>query len=117
MKTPPESFRLRELHRLCLLMSATLGCSLSACGTYINPILPVSECVSLLPRSITSPTPGATIPAERTVGALAVFADAQTGQLDKANDDKAAIVDFEARCQSRDRALIKSVARRHWWQN
>ena len=88
---------------------------LASCGTYINPLLPASECATLLPSTITAPTPGAPIPTEHTVGALAAFGDAQTGQLDKANGDKVAIVQFEARCKVRDEALIKAVTKKPWW--
>ena len=99
-----------------LLLSAALGLPLCACMTRISTTLPVSECPSLLPSSVTAPTPGAPIPTKRTVGALAAFGDAQTGQLDKANVDKAAILAFEARCKARDAELIKSVTKKPWWQ-
>lgn len=52
----------------------------------------------------------------RSVGAVATFGDAQSGQLDKANADKAAMIEFDARCKARDAALVKAVTKKHWWQ-
>jgi len=85
---------------------------LAACGTTISPVLPVSECLSLLPASVTGPTPKVPLPPIRTAGTLAAFADATEGQLDRANADKVEIVGFEARCKARDAALVKAVTRR-----
>ena len=116
MRTRYVSSLLPALRTQSLLLLVGLGSSLSACGTYISPILPVSECVALLPEKVTGPTPGAKIPSDRTVGTLAAFGDEQTGQLDKANSDKKAIVDFESRCKARDAELIKAVTKKPWWR-
>lgn len=76
----------------------------------------MTPCLDLLPATVTAPTPGAPIPPVRTLGSIAVYADAQTGQLDKANADKAAIIGFEARCRDRDAALVKAVTKKPWWK-
>ncbi len=85
---------------------------LAGCGTSIAPVLPVSECLTLLPASVTGPTPKVPLPPVRTAGTLAAFADATEGQLDRANADKAEIVEFEGRCRERDRQLVKVVTRK-----
>lgn len=62
---------------------------LSACGTHIavSPIAP--GCSRLLKASgLLAPTQGASRPSGDSVGSIAAFGDAQTGQLDKANRDK-----------------------------
>ena len=53
-------------------------------------------------------TPGATRPADDTVGAIAAFAVRQTGQLDHANADKAAAAGLLDRCDAAWRAALKN---------
>jgi hypothetical protein len=43
---------------------------------------------------------------------LAAFADAQTGQLDSANGDKAEIFAFNRRCRDRDAAMREALTKR-----
>lgn len=61
---------------------------------------------------MTRPTPPAPIPDSITIGTLAVFGDAQTGQLDRANADKAEILDFDKRCRARDAEFAASLTKR-----
>ena len=56
--------------------------------------------------------PGAPLPAGRTVGDWIAFGDAQTAQLDKANGRTGDALDIIARCEARDMAAVKHVARR-----
>ncbi len=57
-------------------------------------------------------TPGAALPANDTVGEIAAFGVRQTGQLDKANADKAGVARVLQVCDDwRDRAA-KAVRRR-----
>ncbi|MDB5675471.1 MAG: hypothetical protein JWM65_2453 [Sphingomonas bacterium] len=56
--------------------------------------------------------PGAPLPAGRTVGDWIAFGDAQTAQLDKANGRTGDALDIIARCEVRDMAAVKRVARR-----
>lgn len=58
--------------------------------------------------------PGADIPAGMAVGDWVAFADAQTAQLDKANDRYRAGVGIVQRCEARDAAAVKG-ARRRWF--
>lgn len=50
---------------------------------------------------------GAALPATGTVADWIVFADAQTGQLDKANERYATSVGIIERCEERDRQAVK----------
>jgi hypothetical protein len=59
--------------------------------------------------------PGAPLPEGDTVGDWIAFGDAQTGQLDKANDRTVTAIGIVERCEARDRAAIEA-ARRRWWQ-
>ena len=52
------------------------------------------------------PTPGAPRPADDSVGAIAAFGVAQTGQLDKANADKASAAGLLDSCDAAWRAAI-----------
>lgn len=51
--------------------------------------------------------PGAPLPAGGTVGDWVAFADAQTGQLDKANGRTADVIGIVERCEQRDAAAVK----------
>jgi hypothetical protein len=55
---------------------------------------------------------GTPLPDGHEVGDWIAFGDAQTGQLDKANDRYRAGVGIIARCEERDQAAVASVARR-----
>lgn len=55
--------------------------------------------------------PGAALPAGRTVADWIAFGDAQTAQLDKANGRTGDALDIIARCEARDAAAVKKVAR------
>lgn len=66
-----------------------------------------SACSSLLPDEWREPVPGAPLPEGSTVGDWIAFGDAQTGQLDKANDRTGAAIGIVARCEARDREAVK----------
>ena len=53
--------------------------------------------------------PGAPLPEGNTVADWVSFGDAQTGQLDKANDRYVAGVGIIERCEARDRQAIKQA--------
>ena len=71
-----------------------------------------SACSTLIPVSWQNPIPGAPLPDGQTVGAWVAFGDAQTAQLDKANGRTGDALDIVARCEARDAAAVKRVARR-----
>jgi hypothetical protein len=65
-----------------------------------------SACSSLLPDDWLAGVQGAPLPDGQTVGDWVAFADAQTGQLDKANDRYKAAVGIVGRCEERDKAAV-----------
>lgn len=71
-----------------------------------------SACSSLLPDEWRAGVPGADLPAGDTVGDWIAFADAQTGQLDKANDRTKAAIGIVERCEARDREAVKKARRK-----
>jgi len=66
-----------------------------------------SACSSLLPDEWREPVPGAPLPDGETVGEWIVFGDAQTAQLDKANDRTLSAIGIVERCELRDREAVK----------
>ena len=71
-----------------------------------------SACSSLLPSEWREPVPGAPLPDGATVGDWIAFGDAQTAQLDKANDRTSAAIGIVERCEARDREAVKKARRR-----
>ena len=71
-----------------------------------------SACSSLLPPEWREPVPGAPLPDGETVGDWIAFGDAQTAQLDKANDRTGAAIGIIERCEARDREAVKKARRR-----
>ncbi len=65
-----------------------------------------SACSSLLPSEWRAGVPGADLPQGSSVGDWIAFADAQTGQLDKANDRYVAATGIIERCEARDREAV-----------
>lgn len=97
----------RGLTRLLILTSLALF--VSGCVS-APPILSTpTACSTLLPSDWLAGVPGAPIPQGDTVGSWMAFADAQTGQLDKANSRYAEAVGIVERCEARDREAIKKA--------
>jgi len=69
-------------------------------------------CSSLLPPEWREGVPGAPLPDGATVGDWIAFADAQTGQLDKANDRTTAAIGIVERCEERDRQAVRRSRRK-----
>lgn len=59
-----------------------------------------------------APTPGAMLPADSTTGSWVAFGDAQTGQLDLANVEKAGMVEILTACEARDAETVKALTPR-----
>ncbi len=74
-----------------------------------------TSCAELLPSEWRSPVPGAPLPAGETVADWISFADAQTGQLDKANDRTTSAIGIVERCEARDLEAV-AKARKPWWK-
>lgn len=66
-----------------------------------------TACSTLLPSEWREGVPGADLPVGMTVGDWIAFADAQTGQLDKANERTSAAIGIVERCEARDREAVK----------
>ena len=96
--------------RLSILLCAMPA--LQACAGAPPIVSTPSACSALLPQDWLAGVPGAPLPAGDTVGEWERFADAQTGQLDKANDRYAAAVGIVQRCEARDTAAVKSSRRK-----
>lgn len=73
-----------------------------------------SACTALLPSEWREPVPGAPLPEEDTVGDWIAFGDAQTGQLDKANDRTLSAIGIVERCEARDREVIERASRKRF---
>lgn len=71
-----------------------------------------SACSSLLPSEWREGVPGADLPEGSTVGDWIAYADAQTGQLDKANDRTRAAIGIVERCEARDAEAVKKARRK-----
>jgi hypothetical protein len=71
-----------------------------------------SACSTLLPSEWREGVAGAAFPLTSAVGDWIAFADAQTGQLDKANERTRAAIGIVERCEERDRAAVKKARRK-----
>ena len=87
-----------------LPLFATLACA--ACVGAPPIVTAKSACSSLLPSDWEKGVEGAPIPDGETVADWVAFGDAQTGQLDKANDRYRAATGIVRRCENRDREAI-----------
>ena len=96
---PPVLMRLSILALIALPVS---GC-VSAPPILSTP----TACSTLLPSEWRKGVPGADLPNGSTVGDWVAFADAQTGQLDKANERTTAAIGIIERCEERDREAVK----------
>lgn len=92
-------------------MKAAIILTLCLTGCAGSPIIVAapSDCVSLLPAEWLKGVPGAPLPNGDTVGDWVAFGDAQTAQLDKANDRYVSGVGIVKRCGERDAAAVKKA--------
>mgnify|MGYP001074672482 CR=1 FL=1 len=96
--------------RLSILLPLVLGCA--ACVSAPPTVATPNACASLLPEQWKAGVPGAPLPDGETVGDWIAFGDAQTAQLDKANDRTASAIGIVERCEARDAAAVKRARRR-----
>ena len=96
--------------RLSILLCATLA--LTACVGAPPIVAPSSACSALLPGEWRTPVPGAPLPAGETMGDWIAALDAQTGQLDKANDRTLTSIGIIERCEARDAEAVKRARRK-----
>lgn len=88
---------------------------LTACASGPPIAAPATACAALLPEAWQSPVPGAPLPRDASLPEWMVFGDAQTAQLDKANDRTASAIQIVTRCEARDREAVARM-RKRWWQ-
>ena len=100
------------VHKSILLCSML---ALTACVGAPPIVAPSSACSSLLAETWRTPVPGAPMPEGDTVGDWIQFGDAQTGQLDKANDRTLTAIGVIERCERRDAEAVQRAHKR-WWQ-
>lgn len=62
------------------------------------------------------PTPGAALPSDSTAGGWIAFGDRQTGQLDKANADKAGVRGILGTCAAWQAKAAAAAKPRPWWK-
>ena len=108
-----RSYPNRARQRLCLLASPALLAT--GCAGAPPIVAASSACSALLPEAWRTPVPGAPLPAGDAVGEWTAFADAQTAQLDKANDRTVTAIGIVERCEARDDAAIARAAK-PWWK-
>ena len=83
---------------------AALACA--ACVGAPPIVTAKSACSSLLPIDWERGVEGAPLPDGETIADWVAFSDAQTGQLDKANDRYRAATGIVRRCEERDREAV-----------
>lgn len=100
--------RMRRAHPRLLILPCVM-LPLQACVSGAPILSAQSACSALLPAEWREGVPGADIPSGNTVGDWIAFGDAQTAQLDKANDRTSAAIGIVERCEARDRAAVKDA--------
>ena len=109
---------MRYAMRPALAIRSILLCVMLALPACVGapPIVAASSaCSSLLPPEWERGVPGAPLPNGEAIGDWVAFSDAQTAQLDKANERYVAGVGIVQRCEARDAAAVEA-ARKRWWQ-
>lgn len=107
-----RSTRPRALLTLSILTLALPGCTLFAPARPIVNATP-SACSSLLPAEWKNGVPSADLDnGGSSVGDWIKFGDAQTGQLDKANERYVAGIGIVERCEERDRKAVEAATRK-----
>lgn len=97
---------------LRLLILVSMALAVTACASAPPIVAASSACSALLPEGWRTPVPGAPLPDGDTAGDWIAFADAQTGQLDKANDRTLSAIGIIERCEARDAEAIKNARRK-----
>lgn len=112
MKSAPRKARLI----LLALASTALAAGLSACASQPAISLPAANCAGLVPDAWRQGVPSADLPADNSGGGWIGFADAQTGQLDKANGRTIDSIGIVEKCEARSAEVVKALTRKPWWR-
>ena len=98
-----------------MLFGALLN-ALSACVAAPPVYLTASDCRKLVPDEWRKGVQSAPLPKNRTVGELAAFGDAQTGQLDIANNRFADADEIQSRCEALLKQAGEAAQPKPWYQ-
>lgn len=102
---------------LSTLLSLTLLGALSACVQAPQVLAPAGHCSDLTPEDWHKKgVESAELPVEDKIGPWMAFGIAQTGQLDKANNQTRDQHEIIAKCEARDAAVIKSFQPKPFWK-
>ncbi len=109
-RLPMPMLRLAAFLTLCVVPTA--------CTTMALETKPVSPCMTILLASgLLDPTPSAPIALiDGTAGGLGAHDVAQTGQLVKANIDKATAKKIGTSCDNEWATALKAAKPKHWYQ-
>lgn len=88
----------RKRKALMSLAPCALLCACQPPIVLTPPAVPCDEIISA--SKMLEPTPGASLPANDSVGEIAAFGVREAGQLDKANADKAGVQGILGVCKS-----------------
>lgn len=95
--------------RIPLAILAMLGLASCVSGPRYVPIQ--YACASRVPPQLTDDVPSAALPTENTVGQWVAFGDAQTGQLERANDEKQTALWIVNQCEAEAKAAADDITK------
>lgn len=108
---PPSTLRLAR-RLTSILPPVMLAFGLSACAGSITISRAALPCSKLVPSQLSDDTSGADLPEGSTVGDWIAYANAEAGQLDKANLTKASTLSIIRSCEARDAAIDAQLTKR-----
>ena len=91
-------YRLHRILAIPLALLAMLG--LGACVSARHTVTTPYACASRIPPQLAADVPPAAIPSDNTIGAWVAGFDAQTGQLERANDEKQTALWIVRNCEN-----------------
>jgi hypothetical protein len=99
-----------------MMLCGMLLSGLSACVQAPAVNLIASDCRKLVPESWKQGVKSAPLPHNKTVGELAAFGDAQTGQLDIANNRFMEADEIQERCEALLKKAGEDAQPKSWWK-
>lgn len=109
---PPRARLLRSI-----LLSIALASGLSACKT-VDVSLYAPTCFGEMVRAagLDKPTDHAPLPADDSAGAWVATANAEGGQLDKANASKSAVIGIGDTCEKWQQEAKAKAEKKPWYR-
>ena len=100
------------LHRTLAFPLAVLAMlGLASCASGYRPVPIQYACASRVPPQLADDVPSAPLPVENTVGQWVAFGDAQTGQLERANDEKSTALWIVRQCEAEAKSAADDITR------